>query len=775
MALLIDSITAASSVPIANRDERVALLPDINANIWPAQAPNQVLLDGADGSLRPLGLMLGDPYEITVKGTITYPNDWPESAKDNCVLRGVLKQNAKADIEVLRAVWKEEMLQSPAPRQEPMVIPFCCQPILSGPLSPAQFPKVPYGLRGDVEWSVETEKSNPAKKLPVTVTTRLEIYVLPGAAPGGPTEAIDPSAVKVNLQGKWPINLLRAFVPGPKDYENVSSEVQSNFYEWWAGHAVSRIQAQGATYDAVEGRSGHGLGSTGGSIDFNGWYDDMAKQFKSSVNSFDITALLEASFVLLPQELQSPIWVCLTPVGTIADKVNFSMIPHGWTMDKSPEVQGGVVTPFFRNTKSTFVQGGVNKILVTSWLESQTQKEGPNAICVVQAAFLAKGPKEEHYKADTADIQRTSFLRRHFQDWSALETKNNCFYTSDAFKPVPPVGGLENSLYRKVGLSNLRGVNEPYVWTYAGNKPSPIPIPDPVLNTITTLLSKSDKRNLATSADRARLINGGSLRPARIFPLLTGSLTYIANDGDFRLVVGRDISVATYLVPLASYGVTSGANAKIKISTLSSFSDAIDMLAVSLSGFESSLDQVVLPNDPMHTYGNYMIRTSRCLLLVRNNLLLDLTIPGVDIYDKKTEDALVDIASKLDAYFSKSSVGMSQLRKAAFQIGDRPEQVKSQQAFDVTLTDVDYLTNDMGIYIAAGTSSVQQPIICTSVGAIAADASIRQSSRKLSFFAVLKDNTNLSLHVSLSISAAHQDTFFTSTKTITIIVNQAGD
>ncbi|KAF5675141.1 hypothetical protein FDENT_9834 [Fusarium denticulatum] len=775
MALLINGITATSLIPIANRDERVALLPNTHASIWPAQTPGEVILDGTDGSLMPLGLMLGGSYEITVKGIITYPNDWPESAKDNCVLRGVLKQAGKADIEVLRAVWNEKQLQEPAPRQGPMPIPFNCQPSLSGPLSPVQFPQVPYGFRGDVEWSVETEKSNPAKKLPVTVTTRLEIYLLTGAAPGGPTEAITQSAVKVNLQGKWPINLLRAFVPGPSDYEQASSKVQSNIYEWWAWHAVSRIQAQGSTYDAVEGRSGHGLGSMGGSIDLNGWFDDTAKQFKSSVNSFDITALLEASFTLLSQDLQSPVWVCLTPVGNIADKANFSMIPHGWITDQNPDVQGGVVTPFFQNKKSKIVPGGVDRILATSWLELQTQIEGPNAVSVVQAAFLTKGPKEEQYKADTADIQRTSFLPRHFQDWSALETKNNCFYTSDTSIPVPPARDIDNGLYRKVGLSNLRGVNEPYVWTYTGNKPLPIPMPDPVLTTITTVLSKSDKRSLATSVDRARLINGGSLRPARIFPLLTGASPYIAKDGDFRLLVGRGISVATYQVPLTSFGVTSGANAKIKISTLSSFSEAMDMLAVSLSGFESSLDQVVRKNHPMHTYGNYMIRTSRCLILVRNNLLLDLTVPGVAIYDEQTEKALLDIANKLDSYFAKSSVGRSQLREAAFQTGDHPEQVKSQQAFDVTMTNADYLAQDMGVYIAAGTSSVQQPIICTSVGATTADVSSGQSSRKLSFFPVLKDNTNLSLDVSLSISAAHQDTFFTSTKTITITVNQAGD
>lgn len=181
--------------------------------------------------------------------------------------------------------------------------------------------------------------------------TRLEIYELPAIAVGGPTEALDSEATLPNLQGKWPVSLLRLFMPNPYDLQGKAADIKSNVLSWWAQLSIDRIRACNVAYDATEGISGYGVGLFGGSLDINAFYDKV----NPTINSFDMGALLEAAYhIILPTFAVTVTpkitWVGLTPAGSIANKDTFPMVPLGWEADAAAAT--GVSTPFFKGIGS---------------------------------------------------------------------------------------------------------------------------------------------------------------------------------------------------------------------------------------------------------------------------------------------------------------------------------------------------------------------------------------------------------------------------------------
>jgi len=147
------------------------------------------------------------------------------------------------------------------------------------------------------------------------------------------------------LQGRWPVGLLRTFIPDPYDLQEAAVDIKANLWSWWAQYAIKKIQANDLSYEATEGKSGYGVGWTGGSFDLQGWLNKS----NPNVNSFDLTALLEAAFSLLPdspsKDSMSPLWVCMKPFPRIADRKKMPMVPFGWP---ATDPETGVQNPFFK-------------------------------------------------------------------------------------------------------------------------------------------------------------------------------------------------------------------------------------------------------------------------------------------------------------------------------------------------------------------------------------------------------------------------------------------
>ncbi|KAK1995814.1 hypothetical protein LX36DRAFT_611814 [Colletotrichum falcatum] len=768
--LSVESIVATPLVPIASRDESVTLQIKTTSSIWPGTGATGVS-DGQYGSTKPVGFMLNKPSRMDITGTVVYPNTWPDKSLGKCILLGSVQYDA-TKVDVLKGSWTEELLVDKAPRQAPVSASYKCSLEMIEPLGGGEnIPKVPWGFFGDVEWRLETERQ-PAQRLLCLTKTRLEIYRLPGIALGGPTEAGDWEAARPNLRGKWPVNLLRLFMPNPTDLAGQAARLQASVVSWWSELCFGKIISRGLQYDAAEGRSGYGVGFLGGSLDINTFYDNI----NPTINSFDIATLAEASFNILlpsydPKEMPRIAWVGVTPVGSIAEKTVASMVPMGWKGDGA--ATDGVSTPFFKGILAQSEAAG--RLLATAWLEIQTDPAKP--ALVVQAAFETKAKGEAQWAPDAANILRGDFLKRHFKEVKALTDKQELYHTTSSLSLVLDADLSGNDLYRKAGLYNLRGVNEPWPWRYRVIKPSILPTAPSLLVLIGSILNAGDHKNAANAASASRLINSGSLRPSRIYPLLKTGLKiqpreYNGGSDYFRLVVGRGVTVATYVVPLGQSGAVPNLEARIKISTLETFSDAIQALISELTGFESDIDKVILANDAKKTCGDYMIQTTQSLFLVRNNLLVDLTILGLGgCGNPAAPAALLAHARVLDAYLAANGTLACQARRAAFTVAAVPDDsVAVDQSFSITLGNVDGLAEEMDVHVSAGQSIAAQPIISTRVGPLLTDATMALSTRRLSFYVLQKDREDLSLGVDIVMTGAHYDTFYPSSKATRVFI-----
>lgn len=238
------------------------------------------------------------------------PKDWGNDL--DCLLTGNIGQDNEA-IKIFSGAWKWNI---PQPRSD----------------SPAE----QFKFETDVEF---LDPLGDSKLAGGKATSLLEMYRLYGDAPGGPTAAA--AVTRINLQGKWPIGLLRSFVPDPFEVAKLSADdvaaLKTDLWSWWARHAVGKLQSKKQCYDAAEGRSGYGVGPTGGSFDLQDWIQDS----NPNVNSADLTALLQAAFSILstPQLPDPSNWVLIAPFGEIAAN---KVLPFGF------DLYDGVKNPFFK-------------------------------------------------------------------------------------------------------------------------------------------------------------------------------------------------------------------------------------------------------------------------------------------------------------------------------------------------------------------------------------------------------------------------------------------
>ncbi|KAF4957096.1 hypothetical protein FGADI_3315 [Fusarium gaditjirri] len=739
------SVLTKPAVPIANHDETVSLLPAENeaVTVWDSSV---------DKTAHPVGFKLDTgPLSARVVARALIPKDWGNDL--DCLLTGTVAQGNEL-ITVLSGAWKWTI---PQPRSDAPAEPFKFETDVEflDPLGDSKLaPILPYGFHGQVQWTLELKKTVTTPKLAgMKATSLLEMYRLSGDAPGGPTAAA--AVTRINLQGKWPVGLLRSFVPDPFDLAKLSAEdvaaLKADLWPWWARHAVGKIQAKKQCYDAAEGRSGYEVGPTGGSFDLQGWIQDS----NPNVNSADLTALLQAAFSILttPQRPDPSNWVLMTPFGEIAAK---QIVPYGF------DLNDGVPNPFF---KGLGAKGDIDtesgKISSFSWLEIKPNDSNPPT--VIQTAFKIKSATNGNkFIPDVAQRPRKAFLQSCVKNPEAFPNlgMDDCYTTTD----FEPVKADNKGLYlRRVGLYDLRGINEPWqLVTY--NRPSLMPMTKKSRFAIKKVLLERG------GDEKAALLNDASLLPSVILPILADKPNFKVTPESFNLKVGRGVAVASYTLPTRLKSPTgTPINACVKIHVYETYNDALEAMAFELAKLESMPDKVARPRSSI--YGSYMILTTKSLFMVRGNLMVSMAVLGLDRYDDTLPEALLKMADQLYEYLKVRVALPFQARRPSVIVADEwkanSKVVEPRKPFDVAVQlKGEYNVKDtMCVYIASGdgTSSTEQPIIFTGASEPAFG-----SDRTFSFYSLNKENKQIPGEVHVTIGVAHSETFFPAADTFTV-------
>lgn len=185
--------------------------------------------------------------------------------------------------------------------------------------------------------------------------TQLEICWLNGPALSGPGLIQgDMMRTAIDFQGKYPVELLRIFLPQATDFKGVIGFAET-FDRWWMSHIIMRLQSSSCVYNTISGRSGFGVCCSGGSFDLQQCVKLAFPPAGTStnpstvlINSFDLSALIQlASGLLLGGdgiEYLNTRWVCKTPFGHVKPNM-----PFGLGKQSSPPVSWpeGVNNPYY--------------------------------------------------------------------------------------------------------------------------------------------------------------------------------------------------------------------------------------------------------------------------------------------------------------------------------------------------------------------------------------------------------------------------------------------
>ncbi|KAK2470456.1 hypothetical protein H9L39_18073 [Fusarium oxysporum f. sp. albedinis] len=378
-----------------------------------------------------------------------------------------------------------------------------------------------------------------------------------------------------------------------------------------------------------------------------------------------------------------------------------------------------------------------------SWLEVKPDDSGPAK--VVQTAFKIKAADGEDFKPDIATRSRQEFLKLCLRDPAAVSMGSDSFFTTGDFEPAKADNG---SYLRRVGLYDLRGINEP--WQLVKEiRPSFMPMTKKFRPTVKKLLVA---RRTADKVDA--LANDASLLPAMIFPILTGDTEFRAPPESFNLKVGRGAAVASYVVPLP-LRTSAGAsiNVSVKIHVYETYNDALEASAFELYKFESMPAKVVIPRSDV--YGSYMVQSTKSLFMVRGNLMIDMTALGLDQY-KLMYGELLKMAGRLFKYLAHRVALPFQARRPNVIVA---EEWRSNSKGEYSAKDA------MCVYIASGdgTSGVEQPIIFA--GASSPEFGL---DRRFSFYSLNKESQLSTREVHITIGVAHAETFFPAAATFTV-------
>jgi hypothetical protein len=150
------------------------------------------------------------------------------------------------------------------------------------------------------------------------------------------------------------VGLLRLFLPQPTEFKDVAGFAET-FDHWWVSHTLQRLRSSSCVYNTISGKSGFGVGCSGGSFDLQYCLKSAFAVGGGStnpnpvlINSFDLSALVQlASGLLLGNdgnEVLHTRWVCKTPFGHVKPNMPFGLGPKSSPSISWPD---GVNNPYF--------------------------------------------------------------------------------------------------------------------------------------------------------------------------------------------------------------------------------------------------------------------------------------------------------------------------------------------------------------------------------------------------------------------------------------------
>lgn len=341
---MITEIDAKPDIPISrNLPDESTLIPGVFAKVWDSTRPADYSdATAPDGSLTPFGFLL-DPKnkgvaQIKLTGSATYPQQWQGTV--NPVLVGYLDDSAQTPI--ISAKIGEVILPSRQTTFGPVNFSVA-QMDFAEPLDSKVAPQspVPYRIAGDFRWKL-TCPDKGFEPIRSTVKTRLEFYWLKTYAASGPLKVQSSlSETMMDMQGKYPVSVLRYFLPSPADL-STGVNLTTHPSIWWANYVIAH-KITGVKYNAIDGRAGYGVGCCGGSFNWHDWISKV----NPYVNSFDLAALIQAAMNLISTRNFFSYdfvlrWICHTPDGFLQ-----TSMPFGWAGSANPDTSAGVNNPFF--------------------------------------------------------------------------------------------------------------------------------------------------------------------------------------------------------------------------------------------------------------------------------------------------------------------------------------------------------------------------------------------------------------------------------------------
>ncbi|KAJ4287282.1 hypothetical protein N0V90_012680 [Kalmusia sp. IMI 367209] len=692
-------VSAVSAIPVANSTNTVEQ-PEFSFEAW-SEADPDLFIDGSTGSTKPIGLRVPSAPTATlnlnleITGLCVYPIEWPRG-KQTCQLKGTLNSDPKGSTVILSETW-EVVLPDSNPKT-PISLPLGgTAPALRTLTTTAPFDKdicpVPFRIAGDFEWECVNTKDNTVQPIKLEKFARLEFnWLLGPAVSGDNTVAGSFLRSGANLNGVYPINLLRLFLPHPTEFSTVPNFAKVHL-QWWINNCLRRIPASRIIYDTIVGKSGFGVGCCGGSFKFEEFYKAAFPADPTApptlINSFDLAALAQLVCCLSVDEdgdeLWNSKWVCKSPFGPQKQGMPFGINDKTVPAITWPQ---GVNNPFFSGIDgaSPFETDSkkVKSANARAWVEVTSLS---NATTVIDWSFAVPRSDGQLPQFEDASVDRATFAQRHIDDSTVKPILSNylegnalsrgeCF-RNDEFGSKQ--SGFKQGIAR-VGLYNLRGLNTPR----PGEQLAPhIPIPPRLRFYIDKLIVSG--KNPVTQRWR---YNDASLKAMNIAPVVVAASTTLkyVNPLPKNLfhtalrVVSGAVSASYNFSGFAIKPSETGTLA-LTINVFDDFFNAYEAMAFALTTYERNINMdqpdnadviVQRPTGPTGGVfiGNYSLQTPRSLIWIRGNLFVELTIQSLSKPSASASLELVAAAQRLDNYLGRHTVARSQIRRPHLQFID---------------------------------------------------------------------------------------------------------
>ncbi|KAK0105141.1 hypothetical protein ONS95_004460 [Cadophora gregata] len=574
----VQNITAVPSLSTKNSNG-ILVRPGVSSTVWD---PVNGYVDGT-GSFAPVTFripgLVTQPYSLSMTANIAVVLTAHYSGTSFDLEGSVILPNGN-ELKVLTSIGRN--VPTPLPNPPAPVAMQISNFQFHDDLHLENSCPVPFRVAGDFIWRL-TFLGLPA--ITVVRPTRLEICFARAAAPIGPAYTGNPALTKtrVNLNGIYPIGLVRLFFPAPTEFAAIANFNNPSVYgPFFAARVVDQVWKWGnpqgpgrPQYDARGGASYYNVGGFGGGFNLQDW---LAVTYRAC-NCYDLAGIVQLGCCLLlssiADELLDSRWVFQNPNGFVRP-----CILYGWgqTYPSPP----GVNNPFFLNANGT---PGRQPFGNHAWVEVLHDPDNTNYRTVLDATTaVATGA---YAWPDNGSRSRVQYATAHIDaaaDPTGGKTGNlvdrkvvgpstgDCYtnysyYTSSTTYPVGALG--------RIGVFNASGITPPTLLEHL----SSVPQVDKIMSEIEMLLSKGQN-----PANTISMFNAASMKSDQLVELITRDSS-VLKFSNYQVRVAEGVTVLRIMFDGAPYTGAISAVVAIEIHVFNTFRSARLALIHALSSF----------------------------------------------------------------------------------------------------------------------------------------------------------------------------------------------